>query len=461
MMRRVLATVLMMVVAACGAPSGDAGPVTTATPTTVPTTASTTTPVEGSTTVTTAPAVEQQVVEVFFIQDGEYAKPVARVIPATADIGANTLRALLAGVSADEAEAGLSTAIPGDTLLLGLSISDGTATVDLSREFEQGGGSFGMLSRLAQVVYTITQFDTVDRVVFWLDGEPVTVFSGEGILLEDPVTRDDYQSLLPTDPPIERWDQGDVGDLSGVGSADLRKVVLVTSNDVLNVRSDAGVANPIIGSLLPGVIVETTPETRTVSGSVWQVVETPAGPGWVNARFLASVLSETEFAGDARVLGVLDEFAEIAASQGDLTSVVSRRGLYVAHNAPPIRFDVDELDTVLSDTKTYKWGSAALEPDSPELPSRTFAEAIGDRFVSTYKDTDTSILFDEVELGGNGNIAEFAIPFELTGFHFVSVYDPGDNPDFGGLDWTAWYVSIDYEDGNPVIVGLTVNEWAP
>jgi immunoglobulin-like protein involved in spore germination/sporulation and spore germination protein len=55
-----------------------------------------------------------------------------------------------------------------------------------------------MFGRLAQVVYTLTQFPTVDRVAFKLDGEPVTVFSGEGIVLDGPSDRMDYESFLPS-----------------------------------------------------------------------------------------------------------------------------------------------------------------------------------------------------------------------------------------------------------------------
>ena len=54
-----------------------------------------------------------------------------------------------------------------------------------------------VLGRLAQVVYTLTQFPTVEGVKFELDGEPVTVFSGEGVVLDDPVDRADYTDQLP------------------------------------------------------------------------------------------------------------------------------------------------------------------------------------------------------------------------------------------------------------------------
>lgn len=117
--------------------------------------------------------------------------------PETEGIGAAAVRLLLEGPTPAEAGADVSSQIPAGTRFLGLDIDDGTATVDLTSEFESGGGSASMFGRLAQVVYTLTEFDTVRRVRFALDGEPVDVFSGEGIVLDKPVTRADYEELLP------------------------------------------------------------------------------------------------------------------------------------------------------------------------------------------------------------------------------------------------------------------------
>jgi germination protein M len=114
----------------------------------------------------------------------------------TLAVGRAAVEELIAGPGASDG-AGVSSAVPAETRLLGLSIGDGLATVDLSSEFESGGGSLSMQMRLAQVVFTLTQFPTVDRVAFRLDGEPVSVFSGEGIVLDGPVDRDDYGDLLP------------------------------------------------------------------------------------------------------------------------------------------------------------------------------------------------------------------------------------------------------------------------
>ena len=125
--------------------------------------------------------------------------PVLREIPKTQAVATAAMKALLAGPNDAElgARPAMYTDIPDGTKLLGLTIKDGVATVDLSAEFESGGGRASILGRLAQVVYTLTQFPTVDQVLFKLDGEPVTVFGGAGVKLDHPVGRDDYTNQLP------------------------------------------------------------------------------------------------------------------------------------------------------------------------------------------------------------------------------------------------------------------------
>jgi germination protein M len=115
----------------------------------------------------------------------------------TPRVGTAAIEAVLEGPESFELEHGLTTAVPEGTQLLGLTIDDAIARVDLTSEFESGGGSASMQMRLAQIVYTITQFPTVEGVVFSLDGEPVEVLGGEGVVIDQPLTRQDYVDLLP------------------------------------------------------------------------------------------------------------------------------------------------------------------------------------------------------------------------------------------------------------------------
>lgn len=215
---------LALLTSACGPRAGDLGPVATPPlseqptpelPTSPPTLAPTQDPTAGpsapgsnpptmqSPTATPEPAGITTVRAYFFLGsfvDNAGLVPVLREIPKTQAVGTAAMQALLAGPNENElgARPAMYSVIPEGTRLLGLRIDNGIATVDLSREFESGGGSASVLGRLAQVVYTLTQFPTVSGVRFELDGEPVTVFSGEGVILDSPVDRDDYTDLLPT-----------------------------------------------------------------------------------------------------------------------------------------------------------------------------------------------------------------------------------------------------------------------
>jgi hypothetical protein len=50
--------------------------------------------------------------------------------------------------------------------------------------------------RLAQVVYTLTQFETIEGVSFRLEGEPVELFGRHGIIVARPQTRQDFKQRV-------------------------------------------------------------------------------------------------------------------------------------------------------------------------------------------------------------------------------------------------------------------------
>jgi germination protein M len=203
----VLATVVSV---ACGVAGqvGDGGtvstaesPTTTATTggTTTTTTTDTTTP-SGSTTttVTTDSALgeDTMTVTVYFTRD-EKLCAATRVIPKSQSVGLAAMRALLEGPTAAEKDGGMVSVIPKGTTFLGLDVKNGIATIDLSKEYGSGGGSLSMMMRLAQVVFTLTQFPTVEGVEFKLDGKAIDVLGGEGIIIDHPMGRGDYEDLSP------------------------------------------------------------------------------------------------------------------------------------------------------------------------------------------------------------------------------------------------------------------------
>ncbi|MGZ8437762.1 MAG: GerMN domain-containing protein [Candidatus Limnocylindrales bacterium] len=140
-------------------------------------------------------------VRVYFYLGGEPGSdglvPVERSVAAD-DPVSGAMDAVLAGpTSAEGGDRTITSAIPDGSRLLGLTVDGGVASIDLSREYESGGGSLSMFVRLGQVVYTLTQFPEITAVAFRIEGQRVTVFSGEGIALDRPQTRADSAGVLP------------------------------------------------------------------------------------------------------------------------------------------------------------------------------------------------------------------------------------------------------------------------
>lgn len=156
----------------------------------------TVTETETETTDTTETETATTSVSVYLLR-GEKLGVARREVPATPAVLRAALDELVERPNAAEEGWGLGTSIPEGTTVNGVALANGIATVDLSEEFDDGGGSLSMFTRLAQVVFTATRFPAVKGVLFELDGEPVTTFSSEGIVLDGPQTRADYEEQAP------------------------------------------------------------------------------------------------------------------------------------------------------------------------------------------------------------------------------------------------------------------------
>jgi Immunoglobulin-like domain of bacterial spore germination/Sporulation and spore germination len=186
----------------CGTPSsGSLGPAPTSTagasgpasPSASGTASAAASPSGQRPTATQAPAREIGV-QAWFSRNGKLFVT-QRTVPATTGVGRAALDRLLTGPSAAENAAGLRSQIPAGTTLRGLRISAGIATADLSSSFESAASPSAMPLRIAQVVYTLTQFPTVTGVRFAIDGQGKTVVGG--VPVQSPQTRAMYGGYLP------------------------------------------------------------------------------------------------------------------------------------------------------------------------------------------------------------------------------------------------------------------------
>lgn len=183
-----LAVVLLLV--ACGSDSKSSSSSSSASSGTSSSTSS------SSSTASSSSGGPATTVKVYLLRD-EKVGPAGRSVPQTQTPAKAAMEELLKGATSQDTSAGLSTTIPAGTKLNSVTIAQAIATVDLSSEFGSGGGSTSMQGRVAQVVYTLTQFSTVTAVNFELDGKPVTTLGGEGVVLDHPQTRADWESFTP------------------------------------------------------------------------------------------------------------------------------------------------------------------------------------------------------------------------------------------------------------------------
>ncbi len=242
----------------------------------------------------------------------------------------------------------------------------------------------------------------------------------------------------------------------------LYAVVLVPADDVLNVRSGPGVENAAFTNLAPTTTdLALTGNVAEVGAATWVEVETPAGAGWANKRFLTEMWTSAEVDVEWDLTGPLDAFADETAADGDLSGPVSYRGLYAVYFDDELRhWSRAELTGIMADPTLYTWSGTGCY----QCVEMTWADAVAFDLYGAYEDEfdDAVFALDDIILGGNGPFPpQAAIPVPLQNFHWLMLHDPGDDPAFDGLDWVTWFVYYDYEDGEARIVGLSPAAWAP
>lgn len=104
------------------------------------------------------------------------------------------IEAALARLLAGSKEEDLTTNIPPETELLGVRLGPEGIYVNLSKEFETEGGSESMMGRLGQVIYTATSLNPDANVWFEVEGKALEALGEEGIIVNQPITREVFEA---------------------------------------------------------------------------------------------------------------------------------------------------------------------------------------------------------------------------------------------------------------------------
>lgn len=141
-----------------------------------------------------APKTEQKA-QVYWLKDtGNKLELVPSSIVAKTDRPNAVLEEAFNSLLAGAKDKSVSSTIPPGTKLRSVKIKHDGIHVDLSEEFTSGGGSASMTGRLAQVLYTATTLDPNAKVWIEVQGEQLDVLGGEGLELEQPLTRKSFEA---------------------------------------------------------------------------------------------------------------------------------------------------------------------------------------------------------------------------------------------------------------------------
>jgi Sporulation and spore germination len=101
---------------------------------------------------------------------------------------------LLAGPADAEQRDGLTSALLGNYIVVGIQLAEGRATVELTAALDETGRTDQILA-LAQIVCTLTAKTEITAVSSTRGGQPVGVPRADGSLSEAAATAADYASL--------------------------------------------------------------------------------------------------------------------------------------------------------------------------------------------------------------------------------------------------------------------------
>jgi len=133
---------------------------------------------------------------VYFIQvssDGQILQSrVTRRIPVSDSPMMDALNVLLAGPTAEEISRGILNLIPQNTQILSAAIRGTTAYISFNESFLYNTfGIEGSVAQLRQIVWTVTEFSTVNDVQILIDGRRID-FLCEGVQIGSPISRQSF-----------------------------------------------------------------------------------------------------------------------------------------------------------------------------------------------------------------------------------------------------------------------------
>ena len=231
-------------------------------------------------------------------------------------------------------------------------------------------------------------------------------------------------------------------------AAPVYRVAFVAANDTLNVRRRADADSAVVSQLPPDATgITVVGEGQSVrGGGLWLPVETAAGSGYVNGRFLTEQIDRAAFCADPAVNDLLNRLqtaiaTEDAAALGEL--VHPTRGLRLRLNWWNEEIIVREegLTNLFRDRQrdAVNWGT---NEGSGETVRGTFSDVMLP-FLTRDLLGATQWACDELLYGPTAGL--ITLPEGYEAVHFYSAHRPP--PAEQEFDWGTWAVGVERWQG--------------
>ena len=120
-------------------------------------------------------------------------KSVLRTVPATGSPLTVAVKSLMDGPRPGELSNDVLSLVPEDARLIGARVESGIAFLDFNEEFRFNAlGIEGYKAQVEQIVFTATEFLTVDKVQILIEGQRIDFLGGEGFWVGGPLGREDF-----------------------------------------------------------------------------------------------------------------------------------------------------------------------------------------------------------------------------------------------------------------------------
>ncbi len=120
-------------------------------------------------------------------------KSVLRAVPESGSPLTTAINALIVGPAPGELSADMISLIPEDAALISARVEGKIAFLNFNEQFRFNAlGIEGYRAQVEQIVYTATEFPTVDKVQFLVEGQRIDYLGGEGFWVGGPLSREDF-----------------------------------------------------------------------------------------------------------------------------------------------------------------------------------------------------------------------------------------------------------------------------